>query len=151
MYKQKDKNDLGHVLVHEAVHGFLFRYQSSHYVPNWLNEGLAEYIAVSLVKSGQYPGRAKSARSYVKQRGGLDNFLSARNIIGPHYGLAFDVTAMMVDENRKGYVKMIQGIKEGKTAKEAFDDDYGASVDRVFQYYAKTRLKMDGLRVNLSK
>ena len=151
MYKQKNKKVLAHVLVHEAVHGFLFRYQSSHHVPNWLNEGLAEYIAVSLVDSGEYPGKAKNARSYVKQTGGLGNFLTARNIIGPHYGLAFDVTSMMVSENRKGYVKMIQGIKEGKSVKEAFDDNYGASVDKVFQYYAKTRLKMDGLRVNISK
>lgn len=149
MYKQRDKKTLGHVLVHEAVHGFLFRYQSSHYIPNWLNEGLAEYIAASLVKSDQYPRRAESSRQMVKQRKSLDNFLSARNIAGQHYGLAFDVTNMMVAENRKGYVKMIQGIKSGKTVSDAFDEDYGASVDKVFQYYARTRLKLDSIKVNV--
>lgn len=148
MYKQRDEKVLAHVLVHEAVHGFLFRYQSSHYVPNWLNEGLAEYIAVSLVKSGEYPRRAESSRQLVKSRGRLDNFLSARNIQGPHYGLAYDVTAMMVDENRKGYVKLIQGIKEGKELDDVFNEDYGASIDRVFAYYAKTRLKLDKLKMN---
>lgn len=147
MFQQRDKKDLAHVLVHEAVHGFLFRYQSSHYIPNWLNEGLAEFIAVRLVDSGEYPNRAEMSRQLVKQRRSLDNFLSARNIIGPHYGLAFDVTALMVDENRKGYVKLIQGIKAGMTVEEAFEEEYGASIDRVFQYYAKSRLRLDSIRM----
>ena len=147
MWRQREKLELAHTLVHEAVHGFLFRYQSSYYVPNWLNEGLAEFISVQLVKGPRYPGRMTDARSFVKQRGGLDNFLSAQNIIGPHYGLAFDVTDMMVDENRKGYVKMIQGIKKGLSVEEAFEEEYGATIERVFEYYGKSRLKMENLRI----
>lgn len=149
MWKQSPKLELAHTLVHEAAHGFLFRYQSSHYVPNWLNEGLAEYISVALVDPPGYPRRATSARQFVKQRNSLDNFLSAQNIIGPHYGLAFDVTDLMVAENRKGYVKMIQGIKSGKTAAQAFEEDYGASIDKVLQYYARKRLKIDNLKVDV--
>lgn len=55
---------------------------------------------------------------------------------------------MMVAENRKGYVKMIQGIKEGLSAEEAFDQKYGASIERVFKYYASSRLKIDTLRLD---
>lgn len=148
MWRQQQEKELAHTLVHEAVHGFLFRYQSSHHVPNWLNEGLAEYISVSLVDAPRYPRRANDARSFVKKRGRLDNFLSAQNIIGEHYGLAYDVTDLMVEENRKGYVAMIQGIKEGLSAEESFEQKYGAAIDRVFQYYAKSRLRMDNLRMD---
>lgn len=147
MWRQKQKLELAHTLVHEAVHGFLFRYQSSRHVPNWLNEGLAEFISVKLVDAPSYPGRALYARKYVKQAGGLGNFLSARNIRGEHYGLAYDVTDLMVSENRKGYVKMIQGIKKGLSVEEAFEQEYGASLERVFEYYGKSRLKMDNLRI----
>lgn len=147
MWRQKQKLQLAHTLVHEAAHGFLFRYQSSYHVPSWLNEGLAEFIAVKLVDAPRYPRRALDARQFVKQKGGLGNFLSARNIIGEHYGLAYDVTEMMVAENRKGYVKMIQGIKKGLSVKEAFDQEYAASLERVFQYYGKSRLKMDNLKI----
>lgn len=147
MWRQKQKLELAHTLVHEAVHGFLSRYQSSYRVPNWLNEGLAEYIAVKLVNAPRYPRRALDARQYVKRQGGLGNFLSAKNIIGEHYGLAYDITEMMVAENRKGYVKMIQGIKKGLSVKEAFDQEYGASLKRVFQYYGESRLKMDNLNI----
>lgn len=148
MWHQQDEKELAHTLVHEAVHGFLFRYQSSHYIPNWLNEGLAEFISVSLVDAPRYPRRALDARAFVKQRGRLDNFLSARNIIGPHYGLAYDVTDLMVSENRKGYVAMIRGIKEGLTVEEAFEQKYGASIERVLRYYASTRLRMDNVQLD---
>src|SRR5690606_14870676 len=68
MYRQPDENELAHVLVHEATHGFLFRYQSSYHVPNWLNEGLAEYIATALARTRTSERRAENSRQFVKQR-----------------------------------------------------------------------------------
>lgn len=84
MYRQDKKLELAHVLVHEAAHGFLFRYKSSFHVPNWLNEGLAEFIAESLVDSGLCDRSSQQARAMVKQQQRLFDFLSARNIQGPH-------------------------------------------------------------------
>ncbi|MFI4860670.1 MAG: hypothetical protein ACIAXF_08325 [Phycisphaerales bacterium JB063] len=148
MFRNNDRDNLAHTLVHEAAHGFLFRYKSSHHVPNWLNEGLAEYLAESLLNNGGSEDRVPSARRYVQQRGRLDNFLTARNIIGPHYGIAYDVTKLMIEENRRGYVQMIEGIKEGMSAEESFDERYGASIERVMRYYGSSRLRMNDLRLD---
>lgn len=147
MFRQQDEKQLAHTLVHEASHGFLFRYQSSFHVPNWLNEGLAEYIATALVDSGRSDRRAADSRLFVKQRGSFDNFLSAQNIIGQHYGLAYDVTDMMVVENRRNYVRLIQGIKQGKTVEQAFEQDYGVEMDRVLAYYLQTRVRDTSIRL----
>jgi len=148
MYRQADEKDLAHVLVHEATHGFLARYQSRIHVPNWLNEGLADYVADKLVDAKWYPRRANDSRKYVQSRGRLDDFLTANNINFEHYGVAYDITDMMIQENRKGYVQVIQGIKQGMSVEDAFKEKYGASLERVFEYYARTRLKMDKLELN---
>jgi len=148
MYRQEDTGFLAQVLVHEATHGFLFRYISSHRVPSWLHEGLAEYAAEMLVDQGYSQRRVAGAQRLVKSRGRLDNFLTARNIQGAHYGLAFDLTRMMIDENQSGYVDMIRGIKGGMTLGDAFEDEYGASLDRVIQFYATDRLGIDALRMD---
>ncbi|XAM00754.1 hypothetical protein OT109_05045 [Phycisphaeraceae bacterium D3-23] len=148
MYKHRDEDYLATVLVHEASHAFLFRYKSSFNVPNWLHEGLAEYLVEVLLNNGNAEARLSGARRYVQQRGRLDNFLSARNIIGPHYGIAYDITDLMIDENKRGYVDMIQGIKEGMSVEEAFDERYGASLETVVRYYGRTRLRIDNLPMN---
>ncbi len=148
MYKHRDEDYLATVLVHEASHAFLFRYISQFSVPNWLHEGLAEYLVEVLLNNGNAEARLDSAHRYLRSRGRLDNFLTARNIIGPHYGIAYDVTDMMIDENRRGYVDMIRGIKEGMTVEEAFEERYGASLERVMKYYGRTRLGINDLPLN---
>lgn len=145
MYKHRDEQDLASVLVHEASHAFLFRFVSSYGVPNWLHEGLAEYLVEVLLDNGRAERRLTTARRYVQQRGRLDNFLSARNIIGEHYGIAYDITDLMIDENRRGYVDMIRGIKEGLSVEAAFEEHYGASLERVLKYYGRQRLQIDDL------
>lgn len=145
MYKHRDEDYLATVLVHEASHAFLFRYMSSYNVPNWLHEGLAEYLVEVLLNNGNAEARLTGARRYVQQRGRLDNFLTARNIIGQHYGIAYDVTDLMIDENRRGYVDMIRGIKEGMSVEEAFEERYGASLETVIRYYGRTRLSIDNI------
>src|SRR5690606_17365852 len=48
-YRQPHESRFAHVLVHEAVHGFLHRYRSPARIPSVWNEGLAEVIAGELV------------------------------------------------------------------------------------------------------
>ena len=148
MFKHRNDDDLASVLVHEASHAFLFRYISQFNVPNWLHEGLSEYLVEVLLDNGRAEQRLNSARAHVRGRGRLDNFLTARNIIGPHYGIAYDVTDMMIDENKRGYVDMIRGIKEGMSVEEAFEERYGASLERVIKYYGRTRLGINDLPLN---
>ena len=43
------------VLVHESVHGFLYRYRSPAGLPTWASEGLADYIAGYLTPASHEP------------------------------------------------------------------------------------------------
>jgi len=148
MRQSRDRDSTGYILVHEAVHGFLARYQSSIHVQSWLNEGLAEFVSEQLVKAGVVERKKRSAREIVKRSGRIRDFLTARNIDFEYYGMAYDITDMMIQENRKGYVKMIQGIKNGLTVQQAFETEYGVPLDKVFDYYAKTRLEIEHLKLN---
>ncbi len=50
-YCGDDPVTFAHVLVHETTHGFNHRYLSPLPLPNWLDEGIAEWIAITIVKS----------------------------------------------------------------------------------------------------
>ncbi len=148
MYQQSNQKDTAKLLVHEATHGFLARYKSRIFIDSWLDEGLAEYVSANLVDAKFTVNKIQKSHERVKKAGRIGDFLSAENINFDDYGMAYELTDMMIKENRKGYVEMIRGIKQGLSVEEAFTQKYGVSIEKIFAYYAKTRLEMDQLQLN---
>jgi hypothetical protein len=54
-YRRGSDAEFQSVLVHESVHGFLYRYRSPAGLPTWANEGLADYIAGHLTPASGEP------------------------------------------------------------------------------------------------
>jgi len=130
-YRQPDQHQFAYILVHEAVHGFLHRYKTGHRVPNWANEGLAEFIATELVPEARSKNRritrAKDLLNEQKHAG----FFDARNIASHQYALAYVTAAYMISENKKGYVEFIRGVKDGMDWRDALKEKFGADEQRI--------------------
>lgn len=136
-YRQPHEMRFAHILVHEAVHGFLHRYRSPVHIPSVWNEGLAEVIAAELVpESHTVPQRQRQAIAMLRELRSVGGMFNGGQIDGWHYGLASSMTAFMIRQNKKGYVAFINAIKDGQPWELALENQYGASLQRIFRAWA---------------
>lgn len=136
-YRQPHRKDFAHLLVHESVHGFVHRYRTPAYVPNWVNEGLAELIANELVPNSPMSYKAKKhaikhMRRY-KHLGGY--FFDSPNITYWQYGIASGLTEFIIKHNRLGYVAFINALKYGQPWREALEEHVGVTPEKLVDAY----------------
>lgn len=138
-FRQKEELEFASLLVHESVHGFLHRYRSHHRIPSWANEGLAEVIASELVPQ---PKKAKERKDYAayfmrtNQMG--PSFFDLSHIIAEQYPVAENLTVFMIQQNKRGYVAMINAVKDGMPIDEAMEKKFGASQERIVPFYLES-------------
>ncbi len=135
-YRQPHDMSFATVLVHETVHGFLHRYRGPAPIPTWANEGLANYIAERLVRRATLIEQFDHlAMRQLRREPSLAGFFDAPRLAGWQYGVATRVTELMIQQNRRGYVAFINGIKDGMPWRESLEQHYGAGVDRIVRAY----------------
>lgn len=131
-YRQKEELMFAHILVHESVHGFIHRYRSWVRIPSWANEGLAEVIAAELVpQKVKATSRRQTAVEYMRERGVGQDFFVVEHIAAWQYPVAENMCAFMIAQNKTGYVKFINGVKDGQSVEESLEKNYGAPEDRI--------------------
>ena len=68
-YQRGSDADFQSVLIHESVHGLMYRYRSPASLPTWANEGLSDYIAGRLTPDSNEPRENwNKAKNYVLRR-----------------------------------------------------------------------------------
>ena len=145
-YRQPNELDFAHVLVHESVHGFLHRYRSPVNIPSWINEGLAETIAAELVpRPGLTQSGTAQARQDLQTRKDLDKMFESEHIVAWQYSVSRTLTEFMIQQNRKGYVDFINGIKDGLSWEDAMTQKYGVSLEQLVRAYGNS-MGVPGLR-----
>jgi len=138
-YRQPDKWDFAHLLVHESVHAFLHRYRTPVHIPSWANEGLAETIAAALVpKSRINDLRVAHAEKELRKRRNLGRMFDAKQIEGWQYGPARLLTEFMIAQDKQRYANFINGIKDGRTWQESLTEIYGVELDRLVRAFGNT-------------
>lgn len=138
-YRQPQEMMFAHVLVHEAVHGFLHRYRSPVHIPVWINEGLAEVISFELVpKAPAVPRLQQWGLSQMKLLGSTGRMFEASRLEAWQYGIASHLTTFMIQNNKRGYVNFINGIKDGQPWPDSMENNYGAPLDRVIRVYGES-------------
>lgn len=136
-YRGDDPAFFGQMLVHETSHGFLHRYKSNVHIPSWINEGIADWVGnvavpqCPTVRKRRMEGRMMLA----KTRTVGNNFFSATNIDGSQYGIASDLTDMMITLSPAKYRLFLDGIKEGKPWRESLLNSYGLTPEQLLQTY----------------
>lgn len=135
-----------HMLVHETSHGFNHRWLSPRRLPNWLNEGLAEWVGTQVVpRSRQVPLKEAEARAFMQSTGSLGpNFFTAEHIQPVQYGIASQLVRFLVARDRKKFADFVRGIKEGLSAEESFEAAFQASLADLVAAFGRA-LNLPGL------
>ena len=136
-YCGDDAMYFAHVLVHETTHGFNHRYKSSQHLPNWLDEGIAEWVAISVVKRGKPDvARVVASVQQARQRGNLGgDFFTAEHISAWQYGIASSMVNFLLKSDHKAFRKLIDEIKLGQKWEDALKKTYRCTPQELtFQY-----------------
>lgn len=136
-HRGDDAPAFAHMLVHETSHGFNYRWLSPTRLPNWLNEGIAEWVGTKLVPgSNQVPLKEAQALEYMRQKGTLGTgFFDAANIESVQYGMASGLVKFLAGRDLKKFAAFVRAIKEGVPAEESLEQAYGASLDELVTSY----------------
>ena len=141
-HRGDDTSAFGHMLVHETSHGFNHRWVSSARLPNWLNEGIAEWVGTQVVPAcRQVPLKEARALDLLRARRRIgDNFFDADpgfHIEPDQYGIASSLVRFMVARDRRKFAAFVQGIKEGLSVEESLAESYRASLADLVRAYGK--------------
>ena len=121
----RDKTRFYEVLVHETTHAFVGRYQTNKPIPRWVNEGLAEYMAATMVPGCSAAMRyVETTKQAVMLKQDVSHVFSEMGANAFDYGIAQSLVRFMIARNRKGFVKFITLIKEGAEEKDALKETF---------------------------
>lgn len=139
-YRGNDPNFFGAVLVHETAHGYIHRYKSTVPIPTWINEGIADWIAMMVVPSSkEVRFRQNEAATRLRQThtfGG--QFFNSERLDGWQYGSASAIIQLMLKASPEQFKLFFNGIKEGLTWQDSLQRAYGLTVEQLCQAYGQT-------------
>ncbi len=134
-------------LVHEATHAFLGRYMTNRRVPIWLNEGLAEYMAATLVpECNSAKEHEVAAKRAVKEKRDVRYVLKSTRLDYFGYGIAQSIVRFMIARDRRRFIRFVQLLKEGKKEDEALKLSYGLTQEQLVRGWEQAVTRMYGKR-----
>jgi hypothetical protein len=141
-HRGNDASAFAHMLVHETSHGFNHRWMSPEHLPNWLNEGIAEWVGTQVVPNcRQVPMKEARAAEFMRAGGGVGaNFFAAgpdHHIDAVQYGIASSLVKFMVARDRKRFASFVRGIKEGMSVDESLKASFDATLAELIAAYGK--------------
>lgn len=138
-YRGDRQEEFGQMLVHETSHGFIHRYKTPERFPNWVNEGMADWIGLALVPTCKSVklGEAMAIARLKETRSMGGDFFTRQNIDGWQYGLASNLADFMIRTDKDAYVKFIEGMKEGLTWEESLKASYNATPQQLVATYGR--------------
>ncbi len=145
----KTSNRFYEVLSHEGTHSFVGRYITNKIVPTWVDEGLADLTAATFVPGCFAERNHVYAAKQVALKGEDITHVFTKFREGNAAGAAFDygvaqsLVRYLVEKDRKGFIKFITLMKEGKPEEDALkeachmsikelQDNWTAAVRRVY-------------------
>jgi hypothetical protein len=136
-HRGADPAAFAHMLVHETSHGFNHRWMTPQRLPNWLNEGIAEWVGTRVVKNcEQVPLKEARAAAFMRSKGTLGpGFFTAANIEPTQYGMASGMVRMLISRDARKFAEFVRGIKEGTPVEESLQRSFGGSLDDLVKAY----------------
>jgi len=139
-YRGNNPNFFGAVLVHETAHGYIHRYKTTVHIPVWINEGIADWIAMIVVPSSKevrYRQTEAVARLRQMQTFG-GQFFNSDRLDGWQYGSASAMIQLMLKASPEQFKLFFNGIKEGLTWQDSLQRAYGLTVNQLCQAYGQS-------------
>ena len=128
MNRCRNRTRFYEVLVHEASHGFVWRYLAHRSIPSWVSEGLAEYMAATLVPKCYAARNYKTAtKEAVRKKKDISGIFKEVRLESFDYGIAQSLVRLLIAKDRKGFVKFVTLLKQGKAEAEALEESFGVT------------------------
>ncbi len=150
-FRSEDDLQFASTLVHETVHGIMHRFISPVRLPTWADEGFAEYVAGrSFQGSPVDSNRRPQGLHFIRNGGDLsaviemsyqDGTWPGDQAVG--YAVGYLLCTTMIQENPRGFADWVRAVKAGKNWRQALEDEYGVSVDRLVRYVRQRHLTND--------
>lgn len=134
-------------LIHETVHGFMYRYKSPAELPIWANEGLADYIAGFLLTNSVEPSRHWSqAKAYVRAGNDPSDILSQAYEDGTwpardSYAVSHMLVRHMLEKDARAMKRWIDDVKGGADWREALRDSFALTPSQLADDFASAMTK----------
>lgn len=132
------------VLVHEGTHAFMNQWITRRRLPTWLEEGVADYMAMILVPvPNSRPRYLEATRRALE--GSPETVLEIfdkKHLKPMEYGFAQSLAQYLMALNGQSFVRFIQSIKHGTPETVALKQTFGLSHEtlvRNWLNYARTQ------------
>ena len=129
------------VLVHETSHGFIHRYKSTIHIPGWINEGVADWVAGTVVGklNDEVQRRQLEAIEEIQKTGSMggDFYSDNAKLDRWQYGAASSLVELLLRIDPKKYRQLIDGVKEGLSSEDALREAFGFGFVELTQRYGQ--------------
>ncbi len=144
---RRDITQFHSTLVHEGSHAFLSRYRTNRHVDTWINEGLAEYMAATVVP-GSYQRKqyVQVTKDILKEKADIGFIFEGWSLASRNYGLAQSLVRYLIARDTKAFIKLIELIKSGKTDDEALKEAYNLTKERLGKDWRRASAEAAGIR-----
>jgi hypothetical protein len=147
-FRGEDPDYFAAVLVHETAHGYIHRVKTSTFLTTWVNEGIAEWVAGSIVpkegRTGEVGRRQQAGAQLVRQMGRLGRFYDLDGLSREQYGIASSMVELLLKISPEQFKVFFNGIKEGLKWEDSLQRAYGMTRQDLTALYGKT-IGMPGL------
>ena len=128
-----DKYNLYSSLVHETTHGFSFMRRVAYPLPLWLNEGISDWTARTLVPQATVcPTKQKQAVAAMQKTHSLGRMFHATDHLDPwQYGAAAMTVNLLLKRNPSAFVHLIDDVKDGTDVEETLIKYYKLNYDEL--------------------
>jgi hypothetical protein len=132
LYRYTNRLMLEKVCTHECVHTFVNRYRSNIPLESWMNEGLAEVMAGTLVPRSRVIERYRAIVA-MNPRVDTDKLLhNGYDMLTPNlYPVATTMVDYLLRKDAAKFLVMVDKIKAGDTAEDALKAAYGVTYETL--------------------
>lgn len=136
-YRWGSDTEFQSVLVHESVHGVMYRYRTPAALPTWANEGLADYIAGRLTPESQEPRehwthvKAAIARGLDPMSIMEQSYRDGSWFTQDSYPTSHMLVRFLIKYKPREFKQWIDLIKAGKPWEGAMGEAFGIDADML--------------------
>jgi hypothetical protein len=125
------------VLVHEGTHAFMNRFISSQNLPRWIEEGLADFMAATLVPNCRASRKhIEGARLALRQPDSAVRLFDKTDLTSSEYGIAQSLVRYLIQLDAGAFIRLVELVKRGESERAALSEAYGLSREQLLRNWA---------------
>lgn len=139
VYRGTDEQEFASTLVHETLHGLMHRYATPVRLPEWANEGFAEWVARECVPGSRVDAvRRPPGLRFLRQGGDPAQVLSMDSSDGSWpgpdavgYSVGYLLVDLMIADRPSRFGAWAKAVKGGKPWRQALAEDFGVDAGQL--------------------